>query len=65
MADEIVSIAKAAEYLGVSRLTLRNWEKNGKIKVFRTPGGYRRFKKSILNKAIGFNGTNGVESKDE
>jgi len=59
MGDEVVSIRKAAEYLGVTCLTLRNWEKRGKIKVFRTPGGHRRFKKSCLDKTMGFTSANG------
>ncbi|MGK7898335.1 MAG: IS607 family transposase [Xenococcus sp. (in: cyanobacteria)] len=34
---------KAAESLGVSIGTLRRWDKEGKIKSIRTPGGQRRF----------------------
>ena len=52
MSDKIFSISKAAEYLGVFPLTLRNWAKKGKIQPFRTAGGHRRFKKSELDKII-------------
>lgn len=38
-----LSIGEAAEYLGVSRDTLRRWEKRGKMKSYRTPGGRRRY----------------------
>lgn len=38
-----LSIGEAAKYLGVSRDTLRRWEKRGKIKSYRTPGGRRKY----------------------
>ncbi len=53
MNDKIFSISEAAEYLGVFALTLRNWDKKGKIKTFRTPGGHRRFRKSDLDALLG------------
>ncbi len=56
MQDKILSISEAAEYLGVFPLTLRNWEKKGMLKAFRTLGGHRRFKKSELDKIRNFNG---------
>ena len=63
MKDKILSISKAAEYLGVSPLTLRNWEKKGKIKSFRTPGNHRRYKKSELDKIVNPNGIGGRYGK--
>ena len=53
MADKILSISKASKYLGVSSLTLRNWEKKGLIKVYRTPGRHRRYKMSELDRILG------------
>lgn len=38
-----LTIGEAAKYLGVSKDTLRRWEKRGKIKSYRTPGGRRRY----------------------
>ena len=38
-----VTPKEACNYLGVSISTLRRWEKEGKIKSIRTPGGQRRF----------------------
>jgi excisionase family DNA binding protein len=55
MTKKILSITEAAEYLGVFSLTLRNWEKKGLIKAFRTLGGHRRFKKNELDKVINRN----------
>jgi excisionase family DNA binding protein len=38
------SIGEVADKLGVTVATVRVWEKTGKIKAIRTPGGHRRFK---------------------
>ena len=38
-----LSIGKTAQYLGVSAVTLRRWEKLGKISSFRTFGNHRRY----------------------
>ena len=38
-----LSIGKVAKILGVSKQTLRRWEKDEKIKVFRTPRNHRRY----------------------
>ena len=38
-----ISIGRAAQALGVSKETLRRWEKTGKIAVERTPKGHRRY----------------------
>jgi putative resolvase len=42
------SIGKAAEQLGVSRDTLRRWEKSGKITAERTAKGHRRYNLAVL-----------------
>ena len=41
--DELVSIGKAAEMLGVSVDTVRRWEKEGRISSTRSDGGHRLF----------------------
>lgn len=56
--DKIFSISEAADYLGVFPLTLRNWEKKGMIKAFRTMGGHRRFKKVDLDRIRGIEAVN-------
>jgi len=43
-----VNISKAAKFFGVSQVTLRRWEEQGKIKVERTPKGHRRYDLSSL-----------------
>lgn len=37
MNEELVTIKEAAKMLGVSRLTLRNWDKSGKLLARRHP----------------------------
>tara|TARA_Y100000034_G_scaffold136776_1_gene215663 strand:- start:3316 stop:4029 length:714 start_codon:yes stop_codon:yes gene_type:complete len=48
--DEEVGVATAANLLGVSPQTLRNWEREGKIEASRTDGGHRRYRMSCINK---------------
>ena len=47
---DFLRISEAAEYLGISPNTLRNWENAGKIAAHRHPvNGYRLFKKEELD----------------
>ena len=51
--QDYLRIGEAAEYLGVSPQTLRNWEGKGKLRVYRHPvNGYRLFRKSDLEKVL-------------
>ena len=46
-ANELLSIDQAAELLGVSLQTLRNWDKQGKLTpASRTAGNHRRYLRS-------------------
>ena len=45
-----LKIGQAAKVLGVSIDTLRRWEKAGKIKAIRTPGGTRLYSFQALKK---------------
>ena len=48
--SDYLRISDAAEYLGVSPNTLRNWENAGKIAAHRHPvNGYRLFKQEELD----------------
>lgn len=52
--SDFLRISEAAEYLGVSPNTLRNWENAGKIAAHRHPvNGYRLFKKEDLDALLG------------
>lgn len=41
--NKLLTIEEAAKQLGVSTITLRRWEKAGKITATRTQGGHRRY----------------------
>ena len=43
-----ISIGKAAVLLGVTKETIRRWEKKGKITSERTPEGHRRYDSNLL-----------------
>ena len=46
-------IKQAAEFLGVSESTLRNWGRNGKITTYRHPiSRYRLYKKANLESLL-------------
>ena len=48
-----ITIKQASRILGVSPLTLRNWDKNGKLKAHRHPmNNYRVYKIEDLEKVI-------------
>ncbi|MCH2130010.1 MAG: helix-turn-helix domain-containing protein [Pirellulaceae bacterium] len=43
--DACLTVKEAAEYLGVSPNTLRNWGEEGKVPIYRNPiNNYRLFK---------------------
>lgn len=47
--DELLTVAKAADFLGVSTSTLRNWDRAGKLVPVRHPlNRYRMYKRSDL-----------------
>ncbi len=47
---DFLRISEAAEYLGVSPNTLRNWQNAGKVVAVRHPvSGYRLFKRKDLD----------------
>lgn len=50
---DYMRISRAAEYLGVSPSTLRNWEQQGKIRAHRVPqNGYRMFRLADLEAVL-------------
>ena len=43
--QDYVTVTRAAEMLGVSASTLRNWDRSGKLKAARNPmNGYRLYR---------------------
>jgi len=45
---EWVSLSEASRLLGVSPATIRRWSDAGRLRVFTTPGGHRRFSRATL-----------------
>ncbi|HEX3721815.1 MAG TPA: helix-turn-helix domain-containing protein [Nitrolancea sp.] len=43
-----LTIEAACQFLGVDQSTLRRWSDSGKVPVFRTPGGHRRYNEDDL-----------------
>lgn len=47
-----VSLSEASRVLGVSAATLRRWSDAGRLRVFTTPGGHRRFSRTALEQLL-------------
>jgi len=47
-----ITARQAAEYLGVSMVTLRKMEEEGELVPFRTPGGHRRYSLEVLEEYV-------------
>jgi DNA (cytosine-5)-methyltransferase 1 len=53
MEGKLISIKEAAEMLGVSKLTLRNWDRDGKLSALRHPiNNYRVYQLEDIEKII-------------
>jgi excisionase family DNA binding protein len=50
--EEYLSLSKAAELLGVTTKTIRNWDDKGKIRTVRTPGNHRRIPVSEVTRLL-------------
>jgi excisionase family DNA binding protein len=47
-----VGLSEASHVLGVSPATLRRWSDAGRLRVFTTPGGHRRFSRGALERLL-------------
>ena len=47
--DDWLTLGEASRMLGVDPDTLRRWADNGKVDVFTTPGGHRRFLRASID----------------
>jgi excisionase family DNA binding protein len=47
-----VTLRRAREILGVDESTLRRWADSGRLQVYRTPGGHRRFALDNLQEMV-------------
>jgi hypothetical protein len=46
--DRWLSMRRACQILGVNQSTLRQWSNDGRVPVFLTPGGHRRYREDDL-----------------
>ena len=42
-------MGQAARYLGVAQSTIRKWSDSGRVRVFKTPGRHRRYRRDDLD----------------
>lgn len=57
--SNLITIKQASRMLGVTPLTLRNWDKNGKLKALRHPmNNYRVYKRQDIDTLLEFIGRN-------
>ena len=47
-----IGLSDASRILGVSPATVRRWSDDGRLRVFTTPGGHRRFSRSALEQLL-------------
>ena len=47
-----ITLSEASQVLGVSPATLRRWSDAGRLRVFTTPGGHRRFSRTSLERLL-------------
>jgi excisionase family DNA binding protein len=54
MPERLLRVREVCERLGIHPNTLRNWDKQGKVRVVRTFGGRRRIPESEVERLMGF-----------
>lgn len=58
--EKLYTVKKASEILGVHPKTIQKWDREGKIKTIRTPGGRRRIPESEIKRLLGINEEKGL-----
>jgi excisionase family DNA binding protein len=51
-AQDWLTLSEASKLLGVHPATLRQWSDEGKVRIFRTPGGHRRFSRPDVERML-------------
>ena len=46
---EWLTLGQAARYLGVAQSTIRKWSDSGRVRVYKTPGRHRRYRRDDLD----------------
>ncbi|GAB6103146.1 IS607-like element ISTko1 family transposase [Thermococcus atlanticus] len=58
--ERLYTVKQASEILGVHPKTIQKWDREGKIRVVRTPGGRRRIPESEIRRLLGETTENGL-----
>ncbi|QDA31780.1 IS607 family transposase [Thermococcus indicus] len=58
--EKLYTLKQASEILGVHPKTIQKWDREGKIKVVRTPGGRRRIPESEIKRLLGIKPQEGL-----
>jgi hypothetical protein len=51
-ASEWVTLGEASRMLGIAPATLRRWSDAGRVRVFTTPGGHRRYQRAAIERLV-------------
>ena len=51
-ASEWVTLGEASRMLGIAPATLRRWSDAGRVRVFTTPGGHRRYRRVAVERLV-------------
>jgi putative resolvase len=51
--EKLITVTEAALQLGVTKRTLQDWDRSGKLSALRTAGGHRRYRQSDIEKLQG------------
>lgn len=54
--DELLPPGEVAKMLAVDPKTVSRWAAKGKLPSIRTPGGHRRFRRSVIQAILDANG---------
>jgi len=58
MTDNLIDISQVSQLLGVDKVTLRRWDREGRLKSQRTAGGHRRYLLSDIKRLQGISEDN-------
>jgi len=58
--EKLYTVKQASEILGVHPKTIQKWDREGKIRVIRTPGGRRRIPESEIKRLLGIKPEEGL-----
>jgi putative resolvase len=60
--QKLLTVRQVAEVLGVSQVTIRTWDRMGKIRTIRTPGNHRRIPEDELARLLNPEGSDVLEA---